>query len=129
MRAQSTFQITRWQDAPGEPSPDDHVIGRATVEKTFRGDLEGTSVAELVLTKGADGSAAYVALERIEARLANRAGSFILLHAATATANGQHGDWQVVAGTGTGELRGLRGRGEYHHEASGAMFSLDYEFD
>ena len=68
-----------------------------------------------------------MALERIEARLANRFGTFVLMHAAVADASGQRGDWQVVPGSGTGELRGLRGRGEYRHGANGAVFTLDYE--
>jgi hypothetical protein len=79
------------------------------------------------MSKGADGSAAYVAIERIDARLGERSGTFVLMHAAVADANGQRGDWQVVPNSGTGGLAGLSGRAEYRHDASGASFTLDYE--
>lgn len=125
MHAESTFKIDQWDQTPiGDPQ-----AGRATVKKTFNGDLEGTSTAELVLWKAPDGTAAYVALEWIDARLANRAGTFVLMHAATADANRQRGNWEIVSGSGTGELRGIHGRGEYRHDAEGAHFTLDCEID
>jgi hypothetical protein len=129
MNATSNFEIKEWVNVPWEQIPEGHTLARATVKKTFRGDLEGTSTAELVMSRGADDSAAYVAIERIDARLANRTGSFVLMHAAVADKTGQRGDWQIVPGSGTGELRGLRGRAEYRHDATGAVFALDYEID
>jgi hypothetical protein len=129
MHARSTFEITGWDEYPWDEIPDGHMLARATAKKVFRGDLEGIGVAELVTFRGPEGSAAYVALERIEARLANRFGTFVLMHAAVADSSGQHGEWQVVPGSGTGELRGLRGRGEYRLGANGPVFTLDYEID
>ena len=125
--AHSTFKIDLWNPIPWDQIPDGHTLGRATVKKTFAGDLEGTSTAELVMSRGADNSAAYVAIERIDGLLGGRSGTFVLMHAATADASGQRGDWQVVPGSGTGELRGLRGKAEYRHDAAGAFFTLDYE--
>lgn len=129
MRANATFKIDSWNDTPWDQIPDGHTLGRASVKKTFHGEMEGTSAAELVLSRGPDDSAAYVAIERIDARLGDRTGTFVLMHAATADASGQRGDWQIVPGSGTGELRGLRGRAEYRHDASGTAFTLDYEID
>ena len=51
------------------------------------------------------------------------------MHAATADASGQRGDWQIVPGSGIGELRGVRGRAEYRPDKSGASFTLDYEIE
>jgi hypothetical protein len=129
MRANATFEITSFKDTPWTQIPDGHTLARAAILKTFRGDLEGTSELEMLMSRGPDQSAAYVALERIEARLANRSGTFVLMHAATADSSGQHGDWTVVPGSATGELRGLRGRAEYRHDATGASFTLDYELE
>jgi len=47
--------------------------------------------------------------------------------AAVADSNGQRGDWTVVPGSGTGNLQGLTGRGEYRHDKTEATFTLDYE--
>ena len=127
MHASATFRIDEWTNIPWEQIPGGHTLGRATVRKTFQGDLEGTSVAELVLSRSAGDAAAYVGIERIDARLGGRSGTFVLMHAAVADASGQKGDWRIVPESGTGELAGLSGTAEYRHDASGAHFSLDYE--
>ncbi len=127
MQANATFEITSWNDTPWETIPDGHTLSRATVKKTFRGDLEATSTAELLMSRGTDGSAAYVAMERIDGQLGGRRGSFVLMHAAVADAAGQRGEWQVVPGSGTAGLQGLRGHAAVRHDASGAFLTLDYE--
>jgi hypothetical protein len=128
-QARATFKVAGWDETPGEQIPGGHALGRAVLKKTFHGDLEGSSTVEMLMSKGADGSAAYVAMERIDARIGDRTGTFVLMHAATSDATGQHGDWRVVPGSGTGGLAGLRGTGAIQHDASGATFTLDYEID
>ena len=95
MHASATFKIDEWTTIPWEQIPGGHTLTRATVRKTFQGDLEGTSVAELVMSRSPGDAAAYAGIERIDARLAGRMGTFVLMHAAVADANGQRGDWQV----------------------------------
>ncbi len=129
MQAHATFSIDPWDEQPGERIPGGHDLSRATVRRTFRGDLEGTSAAGLLMSKGEDGSAACVAMERIEARLAGRTGTFVHMHAAIADAGGRHGDWRVVPGPATGGLEGLSGRAEYRHDEAGATFTMDYALE
>ena len=58
MLANSTFEITGWDDSPWDEIPNGHTLARAAVKKVFRGDLEGISPAELLMSRGPDGSAA-----------------------------------------------------------------------
>jgi hypothetical protein len=36
--------------------------------------------------------------------------------------------WSVVPGSGTGELRGLRGAGGYYWDGQAVAYKLDYDF-
>jgi uncharacterized protein DUF3224 len=85
---------------------------RLTFDKTFRGDLEGSSQGEMwTADTAAKGSAGYVAIEKVSGTLRGRSGAFTLLHRATMR---QGGDYDmnivVVPDSGTGALAGLSGK-------------------
>lgn len=129
-RATATFQIDSFeQDAFDEA--EGATLGRARLRKTFNGDVEGTSSVEMLTAQTAEaGSAAYVALERIVARLHGRSGSFVLHHSATSSRGQQAGTWLVVPDSGTGELHGLRGEAEIVVGPDGGhAFILVYDLD
>lgn len=88
----------------------DVTIGRMTIEKTFQGDLEGTSKGQMLMASGSvPGSAGYVAIEKVNGTLRGRSGSFYLQHNGTMT----RGDGQLTIGvipdSGTDQLAGLTG--------------------
>ncbi len=128
-RAQAAFEITSWEETGYDEHPDGPKLSRATVTKTFRGEVEGTSVAELLLVQDEAGGAAYVALERVDGRVGDRSGTFIVTHGAVREDETPATHGRVVQGSGTGALRGLRGTAEYRHDEHGATFALDYGFD
>lgn len=96
-----------------QPDPDgvsDSTIGRLAVEKQFHGELEGTSKGQMLSTRtGVDGSAGYVAMERVVGTLAGRRGSFTLQHSGTMNRGAPTLSLTVVPDSGTGELEGLSG--------------------
>ena len=52
------FEVTGWEPADAHEHPDGLVLGRAVVRKVFRGDLDATSVADLLTVgRGDDGLA------------------------------------------------------------------------
>ena len=85
-------------------------IGRMSIDKTFDGDLVATSQGEM-LSGGspAEGSAGYVAIERVTGTLHGKQGSFLLQHSGTMTPESQELTVQVIPGSGTGDLVGLAG--------------------
>ncbi len=85
-------------------------LGRCSIAKQFHGDLLATSQGEM-LTAAAEGngSAAYVAIERVTGSLGGRSGSFVLMHSGTMTREGQHLTVAVAPGSGAGEVVGLAG--------------------
>jgi hypothetical protein len=128
--AAGTFDIDGWEEETYDER-EGAKLTRTRLTKTFRGDVEGESTAELLMAYAAeDGSAAYVGFERVTGSVHGRPGSFVLRH--TATSDGSRGEasatWSVVPGTGTGELRGLRGEATISNEPDGGhTFTLDYD--
>jgi len=63
---------------------------RMSIDKQFHGDLEATSVGQMMAGGNeANGARVYVALETVTGTLKGRKGSFILAHRGTMPANGQ----------------------------------------
>ena len=85
-------------------------LGRLSLDKQFHGDLEATSKGEM-LTSGheSNGSAAYVAIERVIGALNGRRGSFALMHQGTMNKESQKLTVVVVPDSGTGQLAGISG--------------------
>jgi hypothetical protein len=85
-------------------------LGRLGIDKDFRGDLVGTSQGEMLAVNDADaGMAVYVALEKVDAEIAGRSGTFWLAHRGTIHGESSLLEVTVVPGSGTGELVGLTG--------------------
>ena len=75
-----------------------------------------------------DGTAAVIGLERITGKLAGRSGSFVLEHNGGFADGVASGDFNVVEGSASGELAGLRGRGKAVARKDGSTeFTLDYQ--
>jgi hypothetical protein len=127
-RATANFEITGWEQTDyGEPG-DGPKLARATVKKAFRGDVEGSSTAELLMCGGPEGGGAgYIAQEVVTATLAGRSGTFVLQHGGLRGAGEAYTFGNVVPDSATGGLRGLTGKVEYRHDESGAVLTLDYD--
>jgi hypothetical protein len=128
MRTTIPFEITSWDQESYDADEQGVVeLARATVAKTFSGDLAGTSTAQVLIVTAKGEPAAYTAVERVVGTLDGRTGGFVLVHGAAVESEVAHG--QVVEGSGTGELAGIRGTAEYAHDETGARVTLDVEFE
>lgn len=85
-------------------------LARMLIRKQFHGDLEASSQGQMLSFRSArPGSAGYVAMERVEGRLAGRRGSFVLMHMGEMARGAPKLSVRVVPDSGTGELVGLSG--------------------
>jgi Protein of unknown function (DUF3224) len=77
-----------------------------------------------------DASVSFVGLECVVGRIGNRSGSFVLQHSGTFEDNTARGTLSVVPGSGTGDLRGLRGEDGlvWPHGQHGSI-TLEYDFE
>jgi hypothetical protein len=124
-RATGTFEVTV---LPLEAdSTDTGGFGRLSIDKTFRGDLTGTSRGQMVAAMTAvEGSGAYVALERVTATLQERTGSFILQHNGTMKGGSYEMRITVVPDSGTDELAGLAGTFKIIIEGKKHSYEFEY---
>lgn len=109
-RARGTFEV-KLNPLPVENNGDDKNLGRMSVDKQLKGDLEGTGTAQMLSAlTDVKGSAGYVAIEKISGTLNGRSGTFVLQHSGLMNRGEQQLVITVVPDSGTGELAGLAGK-------------------
>ena len=102
-------------------------LARIHITRTFSGDVDGNSTGELMTVRSADGSAAYVAFDRVAATIGGKVGAFVFQHWGTITADGGRIAGTVVPGSGAGELAGIEGEGTIRVDDEGThTLELDY---
>jgi hypothetical protein len=108
IQANGTFEVKLTpQDDQASGSP----FGRMLIDKQFHGDLEGTSLGQmLAIMTAVKGSAGYVALEKVTGSLHGKQGSFVLQHSSTMNRGVPEQNIGVVPDSGTDELAGLSGK-------------------
>jgi hypothetical protein len=125
--ATGTFEITGMHEDPWHQGEDGPRLTRAGGSQRFSGDLEGEGVVEW-LACYANGGARLVGLQRIDGRVGERSGSFVIEATSDHDGKQSSGAWRILDGTGSGELAGISGTGRF--EASGGRtvsYRLDYE--
>ena len=129
--AAASIEVSDWQPEPVDTEGVGPQLVRIAVRESFTGDVTATGHAAMLQVLSADGSATFVAVERITGSIAGRSGSFVLQDRGTLAADGTvSGEWFVVPGSGTEELTGLNGSGGFT-AAVGQHASawLDYTLD
>ena len=109
--------------------PEGTTLGRMSLDKQFHGDLEASSVGEMLTAMtSVKGSAGYVAIERVTGILQGRKGTFVLQHSGTMSQGSQNLSVTVVPDSGTGDLAGLSGKMNIRIETGGKHF-YDFEYE
>lgn len=109
MHASGTFEV-KTIPQPAEEGVGDAGIGRMAHDKQYDGDLAAAGKGQMLATRTAvEGSAGYVALERVSGMLHGRSGAFALQHSDTMTRGAPQLIITVVPDSGSDELLGLAG--------------------
>lgn len=113
----------------GDPDAADGVsLGRLLLQKRFEGDLAATSQGEMLTAMTpVQGSAGYVAIERVTGTLHGKSGSFVFQHAGTMARGAQQLSITVVPDSGTGELAGLSGVFRLQIVEGKHFYEFDYQ--
>jgi hypothetical protein len=126
MNATGTFEITMHPEPPYDAT-DGVSLARASFDKKFAGALEGTSTVHMLSVRTTvEGSAGYVALERVTGALLGRPGGFVLLHTGLMNRGAPSLSVTVVPDSATGDLAGLSGRMEIKIE--NGVHSYDFTY-
>jgi hypothetical protein len=128
-RATGTFDVNLAPLAPAHAG-DDAPLSRMSIDKTFHGDLEGTSRGEMLSVMTAvKGSAGYVAMEKVTGALHGREGTFAFQHSATMSRGAPQLSVTVVPDSGTGALTGITGSLQIVIENKQHSYIFDYALD
>src|SRR2546426_964028 len=112
-QAKGTFDVKTWDEKPYDEMEGGPKLTRASVTQSHSGDIEGEGTLEYLMVYRDDSSASFIALERIVGKVGSRPGSFVLQGTGAFEGGIAKGEWLVVPGSGTGDLRGLRGEGGF----------------
>jgi hypothetical protein len=125
-RATGTFDVSL-KPLPMDLDGGSELLGRMSIDKQFRGELEGTSKGQM-LTGGTiiRNSAGYVAIERVTGSVKGRKGSFMLQHNGTMNRGEPSLVITVVPDSGTEQLEGLKGTMKIDISAGKHSYELDY---
>jgi hypothetical protein len=129
-QARGNFKVESWDEDGYAETGEGGKLTRASVKQRFSGDIQGEGAVEYLMAYRENETAHFVGLQHVAGRLGDRSGEFVLETAGTFDGQVAEGDWKVVPGSGTGDLRGLRGEGGFSApHGPDATVTLDYDFD
>ncbi len=128
--AEGTIEMKSWEERPYAETEGTPKLARANGSDLYHGEIEGEATFEYLMMYHDDGAASYVGLERVVGRLGERQGSFVLQLSGRFENGVVKATWSVVSGSGTDELRGLRGEGGLTwQDVQHTAITLDYDFE
>lgn len=103
-------------------------LGRMSIDKQISGDLTATTLGQMLTAMtDTDGSAGYVAIERVVGELNGKRGSFVLQHFGTTNRGELSLQVTVVPDSGTDELTGLGG--EFQISVADGTHSYQFRYE
>lgn len=111
-----------------EDAPAGSQLGRMTINKVITGDLQATTVGQMLSAMTVvKGSAGYVALEVVTGTLHGRTGSFAMMHTGVMDRGAPSLAIRIVPDSGTGELAGISGEFRLEVVEKVHHYTLTYE--
>src|SRR5262245_45046884 len=137
MKASATYTVKKWEEKPYDEISSDQKMTRASVEYALDGsDIKGkASVEYLMFYSHFDAqdqhkaSAEYVGLVRFNGALGGKSGSFVMQDTGRFGQGTATSALQIVDGSGTEELKGIKGKGSYRANKEGFRFEVDYSVE
>ncbi|MFF8288821.1 DUF3224 domain-containing protein [Streptomyces sp. NPDC016309] len=127
------FTFADWRETPlgeGDGCPR---LARASVTNAFSGGIEApATICEYTIAYITEKTGTFTGMELLTGRLDGRRGSFTVEERGSFHPDGTVTCvFEVVAGSGTGELAGLRGTGSFtaRHGEPSVPYSFGYDLD
>lgn len=127
---ESTFRIEKWDEEPIEVYEGGRKTSRASVKKSYSGDVEGIGSLEYLMVYTQEDSAYFVGMEKVEGCVREHSGSFVLQHVGTFEQGEAKATLMILPGSGTGDLVGISGEGSFAlRHARDYAFHMQYELE
>ncbi len=128
--AKGRIEVQSYRPTTYEQPNEGPKLNQIEVSEIFSGDVQGAGTVRFLQAEQGDGSASYCGIERVVGTLEGRKGTFLLEDQGTLEGSRVKGTWFVIPGSGTGDLRGLRGDGGFEAElGQHASWTLSYWFE
>jgi hypothetical protein len=106
------FEVTGW-DEHAYYQHGSEKLTRVSAAQRFSGAIDGDGTVEWLMCYRPDGTAHFVGLQRIDGTIDGRSGVVVVSSIGEFDGERAVGDWKVVEGAATGELRGAAGTGRF----------------
>jgi hypothetical protein len=126
-RAKAVATVASWEENAYDEAEGIPKTSKASIKYTYDGDLSGESAAELLMVYVGE-EAEYVGLERVTATIDGRKGTFVISAVGGFKGGVASSSWNIVPGSGTGELAGLSGKGTFE-APSGNQATVTFEYE
>jgi Protein of unknown function (DUF3224) len=128
--ATGSFTVSSWDEDTYSELAGGGKLTKARITFDLDGDLKAQAQWDAVMCYRDNGTAAFTGYQRTTGRLGGREGTFVLRADGTYEGGEARSRWEVVDGSATGELQGLRGSGSSISTGNpGGTFIFDYELD
>jgi Protein of unknown function (DUF3224) len=129
IRIEGTMTNGSWNEERYAELENGGGLSKASITQAVEGGIQGESSVEWLMCYRPDKTADFVGLQRIVGSVDGRAGGLVLRSDGVFDGKEARGSLSVVAGSGTGELRGIVGSGEFSAPLGPeASYSLDIDF-
>lgn len=122
MIAKGTFEINMVPQ-----SEDQMPAGRFTLDKAYKGGMEGQGLGQMISKRIEGGAAIYFAIEEFSGSIGGKKGSFTLAHKGFMNAEGQSLEIEILEGSGTDELANISGTLSIQQVDGVHNYELEYE--
>ncbi|GAB3643710.1 DUF3224 domain-containing protein [Spirosoma arcticum] len=118
-----------WNEVPYDELDGTPTLTRSCVTNAYEGGIEGEGWEEYLMLCRHDDSQSFVSMERVIGCIGDRRGSFVMQSVGTYGNGVARGRLTVVPDSGSGDLTGLRGEGQFTLlRGRYATITLDYEW-
>ncbi|MEU1673691.1 DUF3224 domain-containing protein [Streptomyces roseifaciens] len=125
------FTFADWKEHDVTPAGTSPKLAHATVTNSFSGGIEATgTTCEYSIVYVTEKTGTFTGLEILSGSLDGREGTFVVEERGSFGTDGTvYCSFEVVPGSGTGELTGLRGTGSFtaEHGAPSVPYTFAYE--
>ena len=125
---EGVFEVTSWSEEQVGGLEGAAKVTVAGIGQRFTGGIEAETKWDMVMTYRDDGTADFVGYQRLQGRVGDKEGTFVLQGLGQFDGAEARTRVEVVPGNSTGELTGLRGSGlAVAPMGSTGTFSFDFD--
>lgn len=132
MKLYGTYTPGKWDEKTIDVIEEHKQLSRVSAEFVFEGDIEGLAKVEYLMfysffdpTDMHASKAQYVGQIRIIGKLKGKAGSFVVNDSGSFVDGVASSELSIIAESGTDELSGISGVGEYAADQKGCTWEME----